>query len=114
MQEIYKVWVHQKGSAGNYVAELCNGVGAFLDKRSNLSSDAVPAAVLEMLAKRGQRFIGSMPDFHSQRFGNDTFFVITEPIVEEKTTECPKCRCREESTKPEDPGRWLRGRLIGG
>lgn len=107
MQEIYKVWVYPKGSAGKYVAELCSGVGAFWDKRGNLTSDAIPIAVLEMLAKRGQRFIGSMPDFHSQNFGNDSFFVITEPITETKPAECPKCMNEAMKAEEELQMLWL-------
>ncbi len=82
MQEIYRVFVRRKGPASYYEAELNSRVGVYLTERGNLSPAEIPVAILEMLAARGQRFIGSMPDFHSQYFGNNAFFVIAEPIAE--------------------------------
>lgn len=70
--------VHLTGTDPVHLSMGASGIGA----------EDIPKLILQMLADRGDRFVGTIPDFERRQDYDERFFVISEPI--EKREEQPE------------------------
>lgn len=85
MEHTYHVRVYVEDSNSLYRIELTGGEGQspqVYGTQGGLTSNEVPRALLKLLSDRGERFVGTIPDFHAQRFGDTAFFVVAHPLRE--------------------------------